>query len=198
MDLVEAAERGGYHADAISHVTALRDASVANLSPRLALLVAACEGIVAQGDEATTLFREALAMPAATLLPFDRARIQLLCGEHLRRLRHMTDARVELTSALEIFERLGATPWASHARNELRATGQTRVRSSERAWASLTPQQRQIALLAASGLTNKQIAEQLFLSHRTVAGHLHRLFPNLGISTRAALRDALSDLPDPE
>jgi DNA-binding CsgD family transcriptional regulator len=59
---------------------------------------------------------------------------------------------------------------------------------------SLTPQEREIALLAATGLTNKQIGERLFLSPRTVGGHLHRLFPKLGVPTRAALRDALSSL----
>ena len=61
--------------------------------------------------------------------------------------------------------------------------------------ASLTPQQREIALLAAAGLTNKQIAERLFLSPRTVAAHLRQLFPKLGVASRAALRDALAELP---
>lgn len=61
--------------------------------------------------------------------------------------------------------------------------------------ASLTPQQRETALLAAAGLTNKQIAERLFLSPRTVAAHLRQLFPKLGVVSRAALRDALADLP---
>jgi DNA-binding CsgD family transcriptional regulator/quercetin dioxygenase-like cupin family protein len=93
------------------------------------------------------------------------------------------------------FERLGARPWASRARNELRATGQTKPRVENYATAPLTPQEREIALLAASGLTNKQIAERLFLSPRTVGGHLHRAFPKLGIATRAALRDALAALP---
>ena len=59
--------------------------------------------------------------------------------------------------------------------------------------ASLTPQQLQIAQLAAAGLTNKQIGERLYLSPRTVATHLHQLFPKLGVTTRAALRDALAD-----
>jgi DNA-binding CsgD family transcriptional regulator len=62
--------------------------------------------------------------------------------------------------------------------------------------APLTAQEREIALLAASGLTNKQIAERLFLSPRTVGGHLHRAFPKLGVVTRAALRDALASVPD--
>jgi DNA-binding CsgD family transcriptional regulator len=61
--------------------------------------------------------------------------------------------------------------------------------------ASLTPQQRQIALLAAAGHTNKEIAARLFLSPRTVSTHLYQVFPKLGITSRAALRDALADIP---
>lgn len=64
--------------------------------------------------------------------------------------------------------------------------------------ASLTPQQLEIAQLAAAGLTNKQIGERLFLSHRTVGTHLYQIFPKLGITSRAALRDALKDLPTQE
>ena len=198
MDLVEAAVRAGRHADATSHVVVLREAQVAAISPRQALLVGACEAMIAADEEVPASFRRALALPDANLWPFDLARVHLFYGERLRRRRNVTEARLELGSALDIFERLGATPWVSRARNELRATGQTRQRSRDRAWASLTPQERQVASLAASGLTNKEIGDRLFLSHRTVAGHLHRVFPILGIATRAALRDALADIPDPE
>ncbi|MEU1393108.1 helix-turn-helix transcriptional regulator [Nonomuraea sp. NPDC005730] len=62
---------------------------------------------------------------------------------------------------------------------------------------ALTPQQLQIAQLAAAGLTNKQIAARLFLSPRTVSTHLYQVFPKLGITSRAALRDALANPPDP-
>ena len=198
MDLVEAAVRAGRHADAISHVAALREANVSAISSRQALLVGACEAMVAPDDEVPTSFRRALGLPQADLVPFEFARAQLFYGERLRRLRSVTEARLQLASALDIFKRLGAKPWASRAISELRATGQTRQRSRESAWASLTPQERQVASLAASGLTNKEIGDRLFLSHRTVAGHLYRVFPVLGIATRAALRDALADLPGPE
>ena len=79
---------------------------------------------------------------------------------------------------------------------ELRATGQTKPRAGDNVLDRLTPQEFEIVSLAASGLTNKQIAERLFLSHRTVGGHLHRAFPKLGVATRAALRDALGALPE--
>jgi DNA-binding CsgD family transcriptional regulator len=82
-------------------------------------------------------------------------------------------------------------PWCGRASTELRATGLTSDRAPA-ATAPLTPQQREIAALAASGLTNKQIAERLFLSPRTVSTHLYQIFPKLGITSRAALRDALT------
>ena len=74
---------------------------------------------------------------------------------------------------------------------ELRATGQTRPRVAPHDREALTPQELEIALLAATGLSNKQIGNRLFLSHRTVGAHLYRVFPKLGITSRAALRDAL-------
>jgi DNA-binding NarL/FixJ family response regulator len=126
------------------------------------------------------------------------ARVQLAYGERLRRMPRMTDARVQLAAAIETFERLGARPWADRARNELRATGQTKPRVDPYTRVPLTPQEGEIASLAAAGLTNKQIAERLFLSPRTVGSHLHRIFPKLGIATRAALRDALASVPSGE
>jgi len=107
----------------------------------------------------------------------------------------MREARVQLNAAHGVFERLRARPWMDRASAELRATGQTKPRAGDNVLDCLTPQEFEIASLAASGLTNKQIAERLFLSHRTVGGHLHRVFPKLGVATRAALRDALGSLP---
>jgi DNA-binding NarL/FixJ family response regulator len=74
----------------------------------------------------------------------------------------------------------------------LRATGQRRRRSDPYATPTLTPKEEEIARLAARGLSNKQIGQQLYLSARTVSGHLYRVFPKLGITSRAALRDALT------
>ncbi len=196
VDLVEAAIRTDRQAEAAVHVTAVRNANFAAISPRLGLLASAAIAIGAPDDHAVELFDEALAMTGSDHWPFDLGRLELAYGERLRRLRATTESRVHLNAAFETFERLGARPWAVRAANELRATGQTKLRSGEYTRASLTPQERQIAKLAAAGLTNKQIAERLFLSHRTVGAHLHRIFPMLGIATRAALRDALAALPD--
>jgi DNA-binding NarL/FixJ family response regulator len=83
----------------------------------------------------------------------------------------------------------------ARAEGELRATGLSIGQTQAFGAASLTPQQLEIARLAAAGLTNKEIGEQLFLSHRTVGTHLYQLFPKLGITSRAALSAALGDLP---
>jgi DNA-binding CsgD family transcriptional regulator len=189
----------GRYAEAAAHVAAIRESNIATLSSRFALVAGGAAAIAAVDDDsAIELFEHALAVPGAERWSFMMARVQLAYGERLRRVRTLTEARVHLTAAIETFERLGARPWASRARTELRATGQTKPRVGSYAMAPLTAQEREIALLAASGLTNKQIAERLFLSPRTVGGHLHRVFPKLGVATRAALRDALASVPPGE
>lgn len=193
LDLVEAAVRAGRTAEATQHVTDLRAADIASISPRLQLVVAGADALIAPSLTYRDRFERALATPGAERWPFHLARIHLAYGERLRRAKVTVKARHHFTAALEIFTRLDARPWADRARNELRATGFTAVSPATTApLDSLTPQQREIALLAASGLTNKQIAERLFLSPRTVSTHLYQVFPKLGVTSRAALRDALN------
>jgi DNA-binding CsgD family transcriptional regulator len=192
MDLVEAAVRTGRHREAAAHVAVMRQAGLARISPRLAMLTSASAALTAPADRAGQLFAEALDVPAAERWPFDLARVQLAYGEHLRRARATSDARAYLSAALSTFEALGARPWAIRAGNELRASGLAAVRAEGHRMATLTAQEHQVAALAASGLTNKQIGERLYLSHRTVAAHLYQIFPRLGITSRAALRDALA------
>jgi DNA-binding CsgD family transcriptional regulator len=191
MDLVESAVRTHRQAEAERHVHAISEAGIAALSPRLAILAAGSAALVAGDDQAPALFEEALGLPAADQWPFDVARVRLVYGEQLRRLRATSESRIHLEAALAAFQKLGALPWASRAELELRATGRTRMPSRAPDAGALTPQELQIARLAASGMTNKQIAERLFLSPRTVGGHLYQIFPKLGITTRAGLRDAL-------
>ncbi|MFE9692753.1 AAA family ATPase [Micromonospora sp. NPDC005806] len=195
MELVEAAARSGRPADARAHATAVREAGIAELSPRLALGVAGAVAMAAPDEEHRELFERALRTPDADQWPFDLARIRLTFGERLRRTGSPAVAREHLRAALDGFEQLGARPWMTRAENELRAAGLHRDRAKPRPAETLTPQQHQIALLAASGLSNKQIGERLFLSPRTVGYHLHQIFPKLGVTSRAALRDALTDLP---
>ncbi len=95
-----------------------------------------------------------------------------------------------------MFERLGSGCWAKRAALELRASGETAQLRQDYDRDALTPQELEIAMLGASGLSNKEIAQQLSLSPRTVGAHLYRIFPKLGITSRAALRDALGADPD--
>ena len=88
---------------------------------------------------------------------------------------------------------LGAAAWSARARNELAATGQRTERDASDAWATLSAQELQIAQLAAQGLSNREIGARLYLSHRTVGSHLYRLFPKLGVHSRAQLHRALAD-----
>jgi ATP/maltotriose-dependent transcriptional regulator MalT len=195
MDLVDAAVRTGRHAEAAAHVAAMEEANVAALSSRLALTAGAAAAMAAPDDGGLELFRATLGLPGIERWQFDLARVRLAYGERLRRSRALTDARVQLNDALAIFERLGARPWVERTTAELRASGQTKPHAGDNVLDRLTPQEYEIVTLAASGLTNRQIAERLFLSHRTVGGHLHRAFPKLGVATRGALRDALESLP---
>ncbi|MFE0631915.1 AAA family ATPase [Streptomyces sp. NPDC058864] len=194
-DVVEAAVRTQRPAEAAAHVAAARHAGLAALSPRRAMLVDASAAMAAEADEeAIELFERALSHPGVQQWSFDLARVTLAYGERLRKARSTTDARASLSAALTTFEQLGACPWAERARRSLQATGWMVKRADGPESVGLTPQEIEIAHLAASGLTNKQIAERLYLSPRTVGGHLGRVFPKLGITSRAALRDALTGL----
>ncbi|MFJ4622363.1 ATP-binding protein [Streptomyces sp. NPDC088812] len=192
LDLVEAAVRTGRDAEAAAHARAMRESAMADLSPRLRLLVLAAEALTTPGDAAFAVFDRALALAEPGHWPFDVARVRLLYGERLRRRRIMKEARGHLIAALETFEELDARPWADRTRTELRASGHTAPDATGPV--PLTAQEREIARLAATGLTNKQIAERLFLSHRTIGTHLYQLYRKLGISSRTALRDALDAL----
>ena len=197
LDLVEAAVRSGRQDEAAAHLRAMRDAGLPALSGHLALMTAAAAALCASDEDAPALFEEALNVPGADHWPFDLARVHLAYGERLRRRHAPAAAREHLGTALGVFRDLGARPWADRAAAELRTSGQTRRRNDYASSGALTPQEREIALMAASGMSNRQIGERLSLSHRTIGTHLYRAFPKLGITTRAALRDALTqDSPD--
>ncbi|MFC8943347.1 LuxR C-terminal-related transcriptional regulator, partial [Streptomyces griseoincarnatus] len=153
-------------------------------------------------------FAAALADREGATWPFERARVQLDLGVWLRRQRRVAEARPHLVAAQDTFERLGSGPFARRTAAELRAAGVRAAGASSGATVpaphperaddggagtlpELTPQQREIVLLAAHGLTNRQIGERLFLSPRTVSSHLYRVFPLLGVTHRAQLRDVL-------
>jgi DNA-binding CsgD family transcriptional regulator len=124
---------------------------------------------------------------AQSARPFDLARIHLLHGQVLRRARRRADARVELRRALEGFERLHATPWIERAASELRATGETVRKRDWSGFDELTPKEIQIARLVAEGMSNKEVAAQLFLSPRTIDYHLRNVFTKLALTSRTQL-----------
>lgn len=138
-------------------------------------------------------FRRALTHAPPSV--YFQARLHLAFGVWLRRERRQTEARKYLRSAADGFEAIGARPWADRARQELRATGETRRQRVPEQRDELSPQERQIAQLAADGLTNREIGERLFLSHRTIGSHLYRIFPKLGITSRSELASALEQTP---
>ena len=193
LELVEAAMRTGRTEEAASHVAAMREANFAAISPRLDFVVRACAALAAGHDRPAPLFEAALGLPDVWQWPFDTARVRLAYGEQLRRAHATAAARTQLTAAHAAFEQLGAEPWTARAAAELRAAGSR----GDTPATVLTWQEYEIAELAAAGLTNKQIGEQLFLSHRTISTHLYRIFPKLGVTSRAALRDALATVPRP-
>ncbi|NRQ33789.1 AAA family ATPase, partial [Nonomuraea sp. NN258] len=190
FELVESAVRTGRTAEARAHAAAA--AGLADRAPRLRLHVMAAQALVAPEEEAVPLFKAALALPRTERWPFDHARVRLALGELQRRRLQPGEARPELRRAADLFAAIGATAWQQRAEQELRATG-VAVAQRPQAAHGLTAQQLEVARLAAAGLSNKEIGERLFLSSRTVSAHLYRIFPKLGITSRAALRDALKD-----
>ena len=147
--------------------------------------------LLADEEDVERLYLEGLA-DGLPEWPLHRARLHLGYGVWLRRQRRIAEARDPLRTARETFAALGATPWAERAGQELRAAGEAHQQSPAAAWEQLTPQELQIATLAAEGLTNRQIGERLFLSHRTVGAHLYHMFPKLGIASRSQLGSALA------
>jgi DNA-binding CsgD family transcriptional regulator len=159
-------------------------------SPRVAQLLGRARGLLGDAGEGNVHYESALSDPAGEQWPFERAQLRLDYGGSLRRQKRKREAKENLVSALTIFERLGAKPWTRSARSELEACGVT-IQSSSDVLLELTPQERRIVRLAAQGLTNRQIADQLLLSPRTVGSHLYRSFPKLGVSDRHELVNVL-------
>ena len=193
LDLVEAAVRTGRVEEARAHVAAARRIGIDKISSRTALITIGAAALAADDADAGPLFEEALSLPDAARWPWEHARTQLAYGQWLRRARETGRARWYLRAALETFERIGAAAMAQRARGELRATGLTTTRPGN-SGPVMTPQEQQIAELAAAGFTNKEIGERLFLSHRTISSHLYRIYPKLGITSRGALGAALAAL----
>ena len=198
-DLAAAAARAERRLEAKT----LLERLLAQVSPapgaRLEQLAARARGLLAEPDGVEAHFAASLADPAGDTWPFERAQLRLDYGEWLRRQRRINDAKPILATALETFRQLGAAPWIRRAASELRACGVTvhDLPTAQGALDGLTAQQREIVILAGQGLTNVEIADRLFLSPKTVASHLYRSYPKLGIAGRHQLRDVIDQESTP-
>jgi DNA-binding NarL/FixJ family response regulator len=193
VDLAEAAVGGGYQDAARRHHAELIPEAAATGSPLLRASLAVAAPMLA-ADDAQALFDAAFAADLAGW-PLHRARLQLAHGMWLRRRRQAGESRAPLRAARDTFDALGADAWAERARGELRAAGERSGEPAPRALDLLAPQELQIARLAAQGLSNREIGQQLYLSHGTVRNHLYRIFPKLGITSRAELAAIVGTSP---
>jgi DNA-binding CsgD family transcriptional regulator len=191
-DLAEAAMRCRQPALARHATTQLSERVTAADTPWARGILLRARAITADDAEAEDHFRASLEDLSRCTVVTDVARTQLLYGEWLRRERRRRDAREPLHQALERFETMGATAFASRARTELAATGE-HLRTRSAPLDLLTPQEAQIARLAAAGERNREIAAHLYITTSTVEYHLRKVFVKLGVSSRTQL--AQVDLP---
>jgi len=190
LDLVEAAAASGQAARVAGAMAELESIAARSEPPILSLSLVCARPLLAADERAEALFVAALAHDLAGY-PFLGARTRFSFGRWLRRQRRTAESRAPLRESVALFDALGATVWSRRARQELRATGETIGARAVDLRDRLTAQELQIAQLAAEGLSNREIGERLFLSPRTIGGHLYRMFPKLEITARAQLRDAL-------
>ncbi len=194
-ELVEGAARSGKPEVAAAALPRLEERTRAAGTDWALGILARSRALMSEGEDADGLYLEAIERLERTRIRVELARAHLLHGEWLRREGRRMDARDRLRAAHEMFSRFGAEAFAERARRELLATGETARRRTEETREVLTPQEEQIARLAAKGQTNPEIGAQLFISPRTVEYHLRKVFPKLDISSRKELRNALTEVP---
>jgi ATP/maltotriose-dependent transcriptional regulator MalT len=194
--LAEAAAKSGQLDRLHPIVAELTPVATATNSPGLAVSLAYAKALLARDADRGESLRRALEADLSSW-PFERARLQVAYGAELRRGRRRRESRSYLRAAGETFEGLGVRPWADWAWQELRASGETVQRAEDPA-GRLSPQELQIATMAAQGLTNRQIGAQLFLSPRTISTHLYHIYPKVGVTTRHELHRVLAGQPTME
>jgi DNA-binding CsgD family transcriptional regulator len=188
-DLAEA----GYHAGRIDAVRAIADRiGEGPLTPWHRIAAEYAQPFLVEDDNLMGAAFELALQGEVSRWPTYRVRMLIEYGIWLRRHRTPSEARDKLRDARTSADALGLLPWAERARNELRAAGERSEEREPAAWESLSPQELQVARLAGAGLSNREIGQRLFLSHRTVGSHLYRLFPKLGVTTRAQLAYEMS------
>lgn len=186
--LVEAAVLAGQPEDARDVVADLARWAAFGADPHAPAQHARCRALLASDDrEADDLYLRALALHDGSGGDFERARTELLYGRWLRRRRRLREARGMLGAALVGFDRCGAGAWADQARGELRANGAVSGKEPAAGLSGLTPQQLRIARHVAEGATNREVAQRLAVSTRTVDYHLRNVFAALGVRSRMEL-----------
>ena len=195
-DAVEACVRSGDTESARAALTRLSERAEAGGAPWGLGLLARARALLAEDDDAEAHYEQSLDHLARSGVVAELARSRLLYGEWLRRRRRRRDARIQLRAAHEMFLVMDAEAWAKRAGVELGATGEhARARVNETR-DQLTPQEREVAQLAADGESNTEIGAQLFISRHTVAYHLRKVFTKLEVTSRTQLASALRDQLD--
>lgn len=194
-DLIEAEVHTDDQEAARAHLASLESLAAVTSAPLLRAQVAYARPLVAPDDRAEQLFQSALTRELVNWPQF-RGRMQLGYGRWLRRQRRIADSRGPLRAAEDTFSTLRFGALAERARQELRASGVTSRRDAPATGTRLTPQELEIARLAGDGLSNREIGQRLYISHRTVGYHLHRIFPKLGITSRSQLHATVARYGD--
>jgi ATP/maltotriose-dependent transcriptional regulator MalT len=190
-DLAEAAARCGHTEEARALVETLNPIAEKSCSPLLRVAMAYARPLLADDQDAEALYQAGLSAELSAW-PLFRARLLLAYGSWLRRQQRVAESRAPLRAARQAFDALGAIPWGERARQELRASGERSRQRTPEAWNQLSPQELQIARMAGDGLTNREIGQNLYLSHRTISSHLYRVFPKLGVTSRSQLNAVLA------
>ena len=192
-NFAEAAVHSGHPHEARAVVNELEEMAAKTPSPWFQVAMRHARALLADDDHAEGLFQKGLEADLSRW-PLDRGRLLLAYGSWLRRVRRIAESRAPLRAARDAFDAIGVVAWGERARQELRASGETSRERTPVVWDRLTPQELQIARMASGGLTNREIGQRLYLSHRTVGSHLYRIFPKLGVSSRSQLAVVLQDV----
>lgn len=191
---IEAAARSGHHREANAWLTDFGAWAEHSGTTWARSATMRCQALLTEDmAEKRQLLGQALALASTDARPFEQARNQLAFGEVLRRSGQRVEARTHLRAALDRFENLGAAVWVERAREQLRASGQTAHRRPTDSTRLLTQQELQIARFVARGLSNREVAAQLFLSPRTIDFHLRKVFAKLGVTSRTQLANVELD-----
>jgi DNA-binding CsgD family transcriptional regulator len=190
-EIVEAGARAGDHGAARAALGRLTDRATASGTPWALGMLARSRALLASDSGAEAFYRESIAHLTRTSVRTELARAHLLYGEWLRRQKRRSQASAQLRTAYRMFDAMGAAAFARRTRAELLAAGGHPTEPAELAGPDLTPQETQIARLAAAGVTNSEIATRLFVTTSTVEYHLSKVFRKLGVTSRRQLAAAL-------